>query len=228
MIQDPVFVRRPGLDSLGLTCYFGFMPRRKTPLFSDGFYHVYNRGSEKRTIFRDPPDYFRFLKLLKNNKNRFWVKILCYCLLPNHFHLLVKGGCQLSDFMRVVGVGYAMYFNKRYKRVGPLFQNRFRSKLIDSEAGLLQVSRYIHQNPRDYLDPYIQDQVFGKDRVLEHLSFYPYSSYPDYTNIRHGTLCDKSIILSYFSKTRVGNSYASFVQERVIDGELFLGGNEVE
>ena len=227
MIQDPVFVRRPGLDSLGLTCYFGFMPRRKTPLFSDGFYHVYNRGSEKRTIFRDPPDYFRFLKLLKNNKNRFWVKILCYCLLPNHFHLLVKGGCQLSDFMRVVGVGYAMYFNKRYERVGPLFQGRFKSKLIDCEAGLLQVSRYIHQNPIDC--PQVRGRALeSKGPVLGYLAEYPYSSYPDYTNIRHGTLCDKSIILSYFSKTRGGNSYASFVQERVIDGELFLGGNEVE
>jgi len=201
------------------------MPRRKTPLFSDGFYHVYNRGSEKRTIFRDPPDYFRFLKLLKNNKNRFWVKILCYCLLPNHFHLLVKGGCQLSDFMRVVGVGYAMYFNKRYKRVGPLFQGRFKSKLIDCEAGLLQVSRYIHQNPIDC--PQVRGRALeSKGPVLGYLAEYPYSSYPDYTNIRHGTLCDKSIILSYFSKTRVGNSYALFVQERVIDGELFLGGNE--
>jgi len=201
------------------------MPRRKTPLFSDGFYHVYNRGSEKRTIFRDPPDYFRFLKLLKNNKNRFWVKILCYCLLPNHFHLLVKGGCQLSDFMRVVGVGYAMYFNKRYERVGPLFQGRFKSKLIDCEAGLLQVSRYIHQNPIDC--PQVRGRALeSKGPVLGYLAEYPYSSYPDYTNIRHGTLCDKSIILSYFSKTRVGNSYALFVQERVIDGELFLGGNE--
>src|SRR3989338_2716458 len=156
---------------------------RKIQFAEDQFYHIYNRGVEKRNIFNKEWDYFRFLtglaefnttasvdlKLLLEDKYKNWpstiikskiwkegeglVKIHAFCLMPNHYHLFVEqireGG--ISAFMHKLAVGYSMYVNKKYERVGPLFQGPFKACLVDNETYLTHLLRYIHLNPVDLI-----------------------------------------------------------------------------
>lgn len=131
------------------------------------YYHVYNRGVEKRLIFQDDRDYAVFLNLLKryldsesyfDPSNREYPKyadgvdLLAYCMMPNHFHLLLylKDDESLKKLMQSVCTAYVRYFNEIYKRVGPLFQDRFKASHILDEVYLQHISRYIHLNPRDW------------------------------------------------------------------------------
>ncbi len=128
-------------------------------------YHCYNRGVDKRTIFEDQQDYIYFLKLLRHfnttevvgnlrllkNKKQIDppVTILSYCLLPNHYHLVLRCNKDqegFSKYMQRVGGGYTMYFNQKNKRSGALFQGVFKAKHIDSDQGLRQILAYVHHN----------------------------------------------------------------------------------
>ncbi len=131
------------------------------------YYHVYNRGVEKRLIFLDEQDYRVFLGILKkylsgenhntNNRHKFQrldekIQLLAYCLMPNHFHMMLYQISEdgVTQLMRRLCTGYAMYFNDRYKRVGPLFQGTYKACLINKDDYLHHISRYIHLNPQDY------------------------------------------------------------------------------
>ena len=152
------------------------------------FYHVYNRGVEKRIVFEDDQDYMVFLGLLKKyligkspqpaNRHAFddlsgGVQLVAYCLMPNHFHLLFY---QLEEdaitrLMRRVVTAYVMYFNLRYKRVGGLFQGRYKASPVTTEAYLYHITRYIHMNPADYLTwPYSSLECYIHDKKLEWLN----------------------------------------------------------
>ena len=148
----------------------------------NSYYHLYNRGVEKRNIFLDEQDYSVFLsylqtyllpkdlislstifgsdhssrseknkalKLLKLKNYSENIDLLCYCLMPNHYHLLVKQNSDvLAHFMNSLGTRYAMYFNRKYKRVGHLFQGTYKAVLVESKEQLLHLTRYIHSNPQ--------------------------------------------------------------------------------
>lgn len=133
------------------------------------FYHVYNRGVNKMRIFEDESDKRHFVKILRRHLNpddlstksdgtlyrKFNrdLELLCYCLMGNHFHLLFyvrEDSDALRAFMQPVLTAYTMYFNKRHKRVGPLFQGVFKASRISSDEYLLHITRYIHLNPRTY------------------------------------------------------------------------------
>lgn len=134
------------------------------------YYHVYNRGVEKREIFLDDTDYSVFLNLFKRYLSvspkkdvrgrqyqhlRGQVELLAYCLMPNHFHILVYVSDNpeyLPKLIQMVVNAYVDYFNRKYQRLGPLFQGRYKASIIDSDEYLLHISRYIHRNPEDYLD----------------------------------------------------------------------------
>src|SRR3989344_8672090 len=136
-----------------------------SPLVTDSFYHIYNRGVEKRIIFQNSKDYQRFLetinfyrlhptprKLSTHIKFNFppipkhmlqnpLIEVICFCLMPNHFHLLLR---QLTDngiteFMRRISDSFTRYFNTKYERVGPLLQGPFKAKVIESDEYLLQL-----------------------------------------------------------------------------------------
>ncbi len=148
------------------------MPSRNTvkEFAPNSYYHLYNRGVEKRDIFLDDQDYAVFLGLLKKyligkvdkassnqNRHRFdaiggQLDLLAYCLMPNHFHLLLYQHDEqaITRFMRRVMTGYVMYFNDRYNRVGSLFQGRYKASHINADAYLHHISRYIHLNPTSY------------------------------------------------------------------------------
>lgn len=137
----------------------------------DGYYHLYNRGVEKRVIFLDDQDYRVFLSLLKSylTKNDDEIEapdhrrkelsteidLICYCLMPNHFHLLVRQQTErgITNLMRCLNTSYTMYFNHRYSRVGTLFQGIYKATRIDRDEYLVHLSRYIHLNPAEFADP---------------------------------------------------------------------------
>ncbi len=146
------------------------MPSKNVVKFydADTYYHVYNRGVEKRQIFLDEQDYSVFAHLLKrylgdqpekDSSGREYkrltdeVELIAFCLMANHFHLLLY---QIepeatTKLLRAVSTSYTRYFNKKYERVGGLFQGTFKAKQIGDEAYLQHISRYIHLNPGDYL-----------------------------------------------------------------------------
>ena len=207
----------------------------------NGYYHLYNRGVEKRTIFLDEHDYKVFLYLLKayldpdekiNQKTSLVnpmnlsdeVDLLAFCLMSNHFHLLIhqnkKNG--ISKIMQRVLTNYVMYFNKRYKRVGPLFQGVYKAVLVESENYLLHVSRYIHRNP---LGIYRVSPLPGSDPLVA----YPYSSFGDYLGVRSSRWVKPSSILEYFSSNDMPlmkkfKSYKDFVTEKDADAGGWLEG----
>ena len=115
----------------------------------DGVYHVISRGTERRALFKTEVDYLHFLDRLAEAQHRFRLRIYGYVLMGNHFHLIVRTpDANLSRAMQWLKVSYSMWFNRKYDRVGPLFQGRFKGVLIDSqESWLLDLSLYIHLNP---------------------------------------------------------------------------------
>ena len=146
------------------------MPTRNTIKFFDApaYYHIYNRGVGDEPIYHDDQDRQKFMDILRRHLDPkdearqadgslykvYQVKLVAYCLMGNHFHLLL---CQeedpqaISQLMRSVGTAYTMYFNRRYKKHGHLFQSVFKASRISHEEYLLHITRYIHMNPRSYL-----------------------------------------------------------------------------
>ncbi len=113
-----------------------------------GRYHVTARGNERRDIFRDDSDRFRFLELLAELGGRFGARVHAYVLMDNHFHLLLETlEANLSRTMQWLGVGYSVWFNRRHDRVGHLFQGRFKAYIVEDDAGWQEVARYVHLNP---------------------------------------------------------------------------------
>lgn len=135
----------------------------------DSYYHIYSRGVAKQLIFYDSTDKAQFIKIVQRHldpedrtvkvdgtpyrKFTGELEVLCYCLMGNHFHLLVYQFAKpeaITDFMRSVLTAYTMYFNHRHNRVGPLYQSVYKSSRITDDSYLLHITRYIHLNPRSY------------------------------------------------------------------------------
>ncbi len=152
--------------------------------YKGGYFHIYNRGNRKQDIFSEEGDYLNYLKKLREYKKKYNISIICYCLMPNHFHLLLRQNSDtpIYKFMHALHTSYSIYFNKKYDKVGRMFQGRFKQKEIEKDEYLSRVTSYIHFNP-------------VKDGLVEDLDNYQWSSYPDFIGIREGTLCDKDIVL---------------------------------
>ncbi|MCB4791209.1 MAG: transposase [Elusimicrobia bacterium] len=124
------------------------MPRQGRINIEGGIYHVIQRGIERREIFKDDADREEFLRRLAEGLENTRHKCYGWVLMPNHFHLLIRTGAKpLSDLMRKLLTGYALYFNRKYKRSGYLYQNRYKSILCQEESYFLELVRYIHLNP---------------------------------------------------------------------------------
>lgn len=171
----------------------------------ESFYHIYNRGVDKRKIFLTKKDYDRFLaslflcnntapadlKLqgstlytcLQNQQKESLVDICAYCLMPNHFHLLLhektEGG--ISKFMQKLQTAYTMYFNKKNERTGALFQGKFKATIADKENYLKYLISYIHLNPIKIIEPEWKEKgLKNKTKAENFLRKYKYSSYIDF------------------------------------------------
>lgn len=149
--------------------------------YSDAVYHVTSRGNEQKDIFRDKSDRRRFLQYLAQSLSTYSVKLYSYVLMGNHFHLLLETPLgNLGEFMRHFNISYTGYFNRRHRRVGHLYQGRYKSILVDKDAYLSIVSRYIHLNP-------IRTRSLAKAsprEKIQYLIHYPWSSLHGYLEKR--------------------------------------------
>lgn len=176
---------------------------RSVSLSNREIYHIYNRGVDKRNIFLHERDYQRFADGLVifnstdtlNGKNfndqtnferkKLLVNIIAYCLMPNHFHLLLEQRVDdgITKFLQKMTTSYTMYFNRKYTRTGALIQGVFKRSHIKTNPRLLEISQYIHANPIKILK-----NTFSNGELKEKLLAYPWSSFPDYAGVRGETL----------------------------------------
>ncbi len=185
----------------------------------NAYYHIYNRGVAGQNIFIDKKDYKKFLsylkfyltpidlqrhalqvspsKVLKNYTET--ISLISYCLMPNHFHIFLQQYSQraIAEFMKSLSMKYSLYFNKRYKRRGPLYEDRYKAVEVTSENQFIYLSKYIHRNPIDILP--------AKTR----LAGYKYSSYGNYLKLFNQSWVKTEDILYYFKTS----SYKNFVEE---------------
>ncbi|RCX07389.1 REP element-mobilizing transposase RayT [Anaerobacterium chartisolvens] len=124
------------------------MPRQARVKGEFSTYHVIHRGNERKNIFLCDSDKLRFLETLERMKSKYGFLVHAYCIMDNHVHLLINdNGNDISQIIKSINISYAYYFNHTYKRCGHLFQDRFKSERVDDDNYLLEVSRYIHNNP---------------------------------------------------------------------------------
>lgn len=193
------------------------------------YYHIYNRGAHQQKIFQDNKDYEVFLEILgyyivhphglaqsildrkaKDYKVTNLVKespactVLAYCLMPNHFHLMLRQedvSSTISDLMRRLSIGYAMYFNDRYHHSGTIFQGRYKNVLVTNEYQWIYLSKYIHRNPAHL-------QSYDPSKITQ----YKYSSYPSYLGNQQVSWLDTSTILSRYNNNP-SFEYQKFVED---------------
>ncbi|TSC72066.1 MAG: hypothetical protein G01um101470_422 [Parcubacteria group bacterium Gr01-1014_70] len=207
---------------------------RKTPFINSEYYHIYNRGTERRDIVLDVYDTNRFLQsmwefnttepigsIFENSfRNQSLgnrtpksplVEIVCYCVNLNHFHIIIKqiSDNGISEFMKRLGGGYTNYFNKKYKRSGVLFQGKFKDRHIQTNEHLLYLSSYVNLN----------DMVHGLSRKSKHSLIR--NSWADY--VGHQTainFCSKGIVLGQFATKKAYKKYALETLEYIKEKKL--------
>lgn len=125
------------------------MHLRSTPFLANHYYHIYNRGVNREKIFFCDENYRYLIRLIRKNLPRYYIKIIAYGLLPNHYHLLLMPSADntLNLFMKSVFGSYVQGVNKQQNRMEPLFQGRFRHAVVDKEEYFVHLARYIHLNP---------------------------------------------------------------------------------
>jgi len=152
--------------------------------YEGAFYDIVARGNEGKKVFLSKSDYEKFLANLQMSAVRFSVLVHCYALMGNHYHLIVETPkANVSSFMHAIQSGYTTYFNKKRGRSGHLFQGRYKSILVDKDAYLLELSRYVHLNP-------------VRAHMADTPEAYPFSSYRDFIDPRHETFVFRDLILS--------------------------------
>lgn len=217
------------------------MSYRKIKFINDNYYHIYNRGVDKRKIFDNEKDFERFLDCLRffNSTNSIWlankttedrprgrqdqklVDIVCYCLMPNHFHLLLKQRLDngISIFMKKISTGYAMYFNITRNRNGILFQGRYKANIIKDDNYLTHLSRYIHLNPIELIDKNWKiEGLKDRKKAFEFLYKYPWSSYGHYIGSVNNDLIDRNLLQEIFSN----KEYEEFTKSWMVKESDFL------
>ncbi|MBI4803081.1 MAG: transposase [Elusimicrobia bacterium] len=196
------------------------MPRNARIDIAGCLYHVIARGNERHSIFRDDVDYLDFLSRLRTSLDKTGNKCLAWCLMPNHFHLLIlRGERPLSELMRRLMTGYVGSFNQRHKRCGHLFQNRYKAILCEEEEYLLELAAYIHLNPLRA----------GLVRGYQNLEKYRWTGHGEITGARRAEIAERDYVLEHFAGKTVEavHKYDRFLRERINKfktGELSGGG----
>ena len=167
------------------------------------YYHIYNRGVEKRNIFRSNENYRFLLRHIKDFLPSYPITFIAYCLMPNHYHFLIRAeenDC-IAPFIQRLFNSYTQAFNRRENRSGTLFEGRAKSKLIGENGYLFHIARYIHLNPVSA----------GLCRMPED---WVYSNYREFIGLRHGTLYDPAFIRTQFETPQ---EYRRFVENAATD-----------
>ena len=209
-------------------------------------YHLCNRGVDKRTIFLDDQDHFRFvhdlfefndqqsvssnfyyfskssdigcpnIKSRVRESRKLLVHIHCFCLMPNHYHMLVSPLVDdaIPRFMKKLNMGYAKYFNEKYKRVGALFQGKYRSVLVERDAHFLHLPYYIHFNPLDIVAPeWRHRQIQNAKKALAFLERYRWSSHRDFLGEKNfPSITQRDFLLDFFGGSE---TYRASINEAI-------------
>ena len=192
--------------------------------YSGAFYHVTSRGNERKAIFKTDKDRERFLSYLQSAHERYGAVIHVYCLMSNHYHLLVETPrSNLSQILHHLNGAYTTYFNLKRQRSGHLFQGRYRAILVEKDVYCQELSRYIHLNPL-------------RTGMVKDLREYPWASYPYYIGLKKSpSWLETGYILGYFGQEegRAQRKYKGYVEEAVgveiknpltaVFGSTFLG-----
>lgn len=147
------------------------MSRRGRILLEKVCYHIVNRGNQKQSVFLQETDYAKYLEILRHYKKRYNFKLYAYCLMPNHIHLILeaKRPSDLAKIMQGLTLSYTVWFNKKYKKVGHLWQGRFKSMVIQKDRYLINCLQYIELNPvRAEIISRPEDYIWSswKERIL--------------------------------------------------------------
>ena len=201
------------------------MSIRKINFVKGEYYHIYNRGNSKQIIFINKGDYLHFIDLLyacndENNlkisnlnknfdlfdikRGKSLVGVGSYCLMPNHFHLLLTEVSEsgISRFMQKLTTAYSMYFNRKYKRTGSLFEGKFKAEIINNDRYLKYLFSYIHLNPIKLIQKDWKEKgIKNKNEALEYLNKYFYSSYFDFLGEKRkqNNILNLKLFPNYFS-----------------------------
>jgi REP element-mobilizing transposase RayT len=169
--------------------------------YKNTFHHIYNRGAFQKNIFYDKADYDYFLRLLKKYKDKYFIEILCYCLMPNHYHLFTKQTKEefsTSKFIADFNNSFTKGINKKYKRSGVLFEGKTKSKIIKDESYFKWVIKYILENP-------------VKANLVNNFLDYDYSSAKEIMGINSPVITSINELLSFFDSL---NSFRTFMLDQ--------------
>ncbi|MFA7285687.1 MAG: transposase [Candidatus Paceibacterota bacterium] len=194
------------------------MSYRKQNFAHGEFYHLYNRGTEKREIFLDEKDYNHFLYLMyvcnttkslelrkineKFDRIELLVNIGAYVLMPNHFHILITENTEggISKYMLKLMTAYTMYFNKKYKRTGKLYEGVFKSTHLNTDNYLKYIYSYVHLNPAKLIDKnWKENRTRNSIKLLDYVFSYKYSSIKEYSENSFTTI-NPEVFPDYFIK----------------------------
>ncbi|HSW53572.1 MAG TPA: transposase [Ignavibacteriaceae bacterium] len=174
------------------------MAKRNVKFLKGKYFHIYNRGANKKKIFFEEENYFYLLKKLKHYSKKYEFSVIAYCLLPNHYHFVFRqdGDTPLNIPIAFLFNGYTKAVNKRYSRTGTLFEGPFKSIEVEDVNYLLELCRYIHRNPVD-------------DGLVKKLEDWEFSNYLEWIGKRNGSLVDLKLRNKYFSDS---DKYKSYVE----------------
>jgi putative transposase len=175
------------------------LPKKRPEYFPGGVYHIYNRGHSRLSIFREPTNYLFVLRNIKKYLGELNLTLPAYCLMPNHYHFLVRqnGDQPAGRLSQRVFNGYSKAHNKRYQHSGTIFEGPYRVKPVFEENFILHLCRYMHANP-------------VKDGLVAHPADWPYSNYLEWVGLREGTLVDREFVNQHFKSAA---EYAEYVFE---------------
>jgi putative transposase len=194
------------------------MPTKRPAYIPGGIYHIFNRGSHRQEIFRESQNYLFVIGKIKHYLPELNLTMLAYCLMPNHYHFLIRqdGEPPAGLLSQRVFNSYSKAFNKRFTHSGTLFEGPYRVKQITNFAYLLQVCRYIHANP-------------VKDGIVNDLKQWPYSNYLDWIGARNGMIVDREFVKDNFLDQKQYESFVDdFLRERELPAEVMQHLEQVE
>jgi putative transposase len=182
------------------------MPKPRPDYVPGGYYHFYNRGAHRVSIFREAENYVYLLRKMKTYVRELSLAPIAYCLLPNHYHFLVR---QEKDqparlLPQRIFNGYSKAYNKRYGHSGTLFEGTYKVRPVLEEAHLLHLCRYVHANP----------VIHG---IVDHVADWPYSNYLEWVGERPGTLIDRDFVEARFHSA---DDYRAFVADYIATRRL--------
>jgi putative transposase len=182
------------------------MPKPRPPYLEGHYYHFYNRGSRQLSIFHDPNDYLYLLCHFKEYAKKFQITPIAYCLQPNHYHMCLRqdGHVAAGVLLQRLFNRYGKTYRKKYSHSGTIFEGPYKVKIVDNQAYLLHLCRYIHANP-------------VKHGIAPEITDWPYSNYLDWIGERPGTLLDRQFIAYHFP---CPGEYKVFVKEYLLSHTL--------